>query len=425
MLFKGIFFREKPIITAEQMIERFYESDTSHRFYSRLEKLAEWLNKQIVEFEKHEWSKPWVEEEIELLSNEEYHKAYTHLRKKHGVKRDDDFDVTRKELGRYLVHRKLRPLRKRIKRLQFVDITGLYQQLFADPAQIKSWMEGEPPEKWQDICLSTVRMLDDGKLFYEDATPFLFLKELIQGFQTNIDIKHVLIDEAQDYSPFQFEFLKRLFPSAKMTVLGDFNQAIFAHASEMDDFQMLSSLYGKDETDVINLTRSYRSTKPLVEFTRGIVPGGERIIAFERDGERPVLTQVSDRAELHRCITSKIAELRDQQFETIAIICKSEAESYAAFEGLSNVEDIKLVKRGSIEYEQGVVVIPAYLAKGIEFDAVIIYDASERVYGDESLRRLFYTACTRAMHYLQLYSVGHLSHFVVHGHALRFVELQD
>ena len=94
-------------------------------------------------------------------------------------------------------------------------------------------MEGETPEEWEDICTLTIEMLDEGKLFYEDATPFLLLKELIQGFQTNSSIKHIVVDEAQDYSPFQFEFLKRLFPSAKMTVLGDFNQAIFAHASEM------------------------------------------------------------------------------------------------------------------------------------------------------------------------------------------------
>jgi DNA helicase-2/ATP-dependent DNA helicase PcrA len=355
-----------------------------------------------------------VEEEIELLSNEDYHKAYTYLRNKHGFKGEsfDDYEIDPKELSRLIVRKELKPLRKRIKKLRFIDITGLYKQLFSEPAQINHWIEGKTPEEWEDICLSTVRMLDEGKLFYEDATPFLFLKELIQGFQTNVTIKYVLVDEAQDYSPFQFEFLKRLFPAARMTVLGDFNQAIFAHASEMVDFHMLTSLYGTDKTDAINLTRSYRSTRPIVEFTRVLVPGGEQIIAFERDGEKPALTQLSNRAELHHCIASKVADLRNLQYKTIAIICKSAAESSEAFEALSSVEEIKLVKNGSIEYEQGVVVIPAYLAKGIEFDAVIIYDASEHVYGDESLRRLFYTACTRAMHYLQLYSVGDPSPFL-------------
>lgn len=278
--------------------------------------------------------------------------------------------------------------------------------------QINEWIEGETPTEWESICAVTRKTLDESKLFYEDATPFLFMKELIQGFQTNRAIKHILIDEAQDYSPFQFEFIKRLFPAARMTVLGDFNQAIFAHASEMVDFHVLSSLYGKDETEVINMTRSYRSTKPIIDFTRKLVPNGEKIIPFEREGALPVLTQVSDHTELHRSILSKVTALQGDGYNSIAIICKSAEESKLAYEALSSIEGIKLLKNGSPEYEQGVVVIPSYLAKGIEFEAVIIYDASEKVYGDESLRRIFYTACTRAMHELQLYSVGIPSPFL-------------
>ncbi|MBO9130728.1 RNA polymerase recycling motor HelD [Bacillus sp. 165] len=416
MIFKGIKFRGKPFISAKQILDRFYSSDTSLRFNNRLEKLAEWLNERIDETEKRELSKSWVEEEIELLSKEEYQKAYTKLQKKRSFTEEsfDDDERERKALGRMIVRRKLKPLREWIRAMRFIDITGIYKQIFADPTRIKLWMEEKPPEEWERICLLTVKMLGEGKLFYEDATPFLLLKELIHGFQTNMSIKHVLVDEAQDYSPFQFEFLKRLFPSAKMTVLGDFNQAIFAHAGEMDDFHALMGLYGADETNVINLTRSYRSTRPIVEFTRGLVPGGRVIIPFERDGEKPMLTQLSDRADLHRCIASKVADLQNRQYNTIAIICKSAEESAAAYEALRGIQEIKLVKKGSIEYEQGVIVIPAYLAKGIEFDAVIIYDASEEVYGDESLRRLFYTACTRAMHHLQLYSIGEPSPFLCH-----------
>ncbi|MBP0727302.1 UvrD-helicase domain-containing protein [Bacillus sp. RG28] len=415
MLFKGIKFRGKPIVTAKQIADRFYNSDTSLRFHNRLEKLTEWLNERIDETEKLELTKPWVQEEIELLSKDEYQKAYNYLQKKQGFTEDsfDDYERESKVLGRMIVRKKLKPLRKWIRALRFVDFTGIYKQLFVDPTQIKPWIAGNTPKEWEDICLLTLEMLGEGKLLYEDATPFLLLKELIQGFQTNVSIKHVLVDEAQDYSPFQFEFLKRLFPSAKMTVLGDFNQAIFAHASEMVNFHTLTGLYGTDETDAINLTRSYRSTRPITEFTRGLVPGGEGIIAFDRDGEKPVLSQLSDRVELHSCIATKVTDLKKQRYNSIAIICKSAVESKEAYDALRNIDHIKLVNSGSIKYEQGVVVIPAYLAKGIEFDAVIIYDASEQVYGDESLRRLFYTACTRAMHHLQIYSVGEPSPFLL------------
>ncbi len=286
-------------------------------------------------------------------------------------------------------------------------------------------LKGEVPEEWEDICQATLQMLEAGKLYYEDATPFLLLQELIQGFQTNRSIKHILIDEAQDYSPFQFEFLKRLFPSAKMTVLGDFNQAIFAHASEVVDFQILNHLYGEEQTEVINMTRSYRSTKPIIEFTRSLIANGERIIPFERAGELPVLTQVKNHTELHRCIMSKVSELQSEGYGSIAIICKSAEESKAAFEALYKIDGIKLIKYGSAEYEQGVVVIPSYLAKGIEFEAVIIYDASEHVYGDESLRRIFYTACTRAMHELQLYSVGKPSLFIQKALQENLIQLES
>ncbi|WP_273854251.1 RNA polymerase recycling motor HelD [Guptibacillus spartinae] len=413
MRFHDVTFRGESIVTAEQMVERFYRADTSLRLQNRLEKLKEWILKQINAFEKAEWNQPWVQEKIELLSNEEYHSLQAYLAKKHGVEGEAiyEYEVEPRELARLIVRKMMKLLRKKIKELRFVNFAGIYKQLFADSMQLER-LKMETLEEWPAVCQATIQALDEGHLRYEDATPFLYVKEQIQGFQTNSSIKHIVVDEAQDYSAFQFEFLKRLFPSAKMTVLGDFNQAIFAHASEMVDFHSLTDLYGADKTEVINIARSYRSTKPIIEFTRRLVPNGDKIIPFDRDGTIPELKQVEDNAELHSSISSKVAELRGQGLNSIAIICKSAEESSRAYAGLSGIDGIKLLKSSSTEYEQGVVVIPSYLSKGIEFDAVIIYDASERVYGDESLRRVFYTACTRAMHDLQLYSVGEPSGLV-------------
>ncbi|WP_273834233.1 RNA polymerase recycling motor HelD [Guptibacillus sedimenti] len=413
MQFHDVTFRGAPIVSAQQMVNRFYRADTSLRLQNRLEKLKEWILKQINAFEKVEWNEPWVQEKIELLSNEEYHALQAFLAKKRGIEGEAiyEYEVEPKELARLIVRKMLKPLRKKIKELRFVDFKEIYKQLFADPMQMKR-LKMNVPVEWTAVCQATIQSLDEGHLSYEDATPFLYVKEQIQGFQTNSSIKHIVVDEAQDYSAFQFEFLKRLFPSSKMTVLGDFNQAIFAHASEMADFHSLTDLYGADKTEVINIARSYRSTKPIIEFTRRLVPNGNKIIPFDRDGTIPELKQVEDDAELHTSISSKVAEYRGQGLNSIAIICKSAEESSRAYEGLSGIDGIKLLKSNSTEYEQGVVVVPSYLSKGIEFDAVILYDASDRVYGDESLRRVFYTACTRAMHVLQLYSVGEPSGLV-------------
>ncbi|MCM3712271.1 RNA polymerase recycling motor HelD [Sporosarcina luteola] len=408
MLFKDLLLRGKPIVSGEQIAERFNRKDTSLRFHNRLEKLKDWLLNKLKEAQKVEQHESWVQERIELLSDEEYNKAHAYLAKKRGFKRDSiaDYEMDTKELAQLIVQQRLKPLRKQVREFEFIDMKGIYKQLFTDPLAIKQWMNGDTPAEWPAICQATLTMLDEDQLHYEDATPFLLLNELIKGFQANRTIKHIVVDEAQDYSPFQFEFLRRLFPSAKMTVLGDFNQAIFAHASDTSDFNILTNIFSSDETEVINMARSYRSTKPIIEFTRKLVPNGDQIVPFEREGDMPVLKQVDNHVELYRSIVSKVADYQDAGYNTIAIICKSADESRSAFEALSAIDDIKLLRIGSMEYEQGVIVVPAYLAKGIEFDAVIIYDASKHVYCDESLRRIFYTACTRAMHDLQLYSVG-------------------
>ncbi|MGG3452381.1 RNA polymerase recycling motor HelD [Paenibacillus rhizolycopersici] len=422
MRFLPLQFRGGTLITAEEMAEQFYGGDDHLRLSGRIDRLTTWLKERIGEIEKLERRKPWVQEAIELLSNEQYERAYEQIRKKHGLNEDSDEEIEgerlARELARMVVRRKLKPVREQIRELRFIDLAGIYKQLFETPTLgTDSWLEVEAPElreAWPEICRITIQNLKDGKLYYEDATPFLLLNELILGFQANVSIRHVLIDEAQDYSPLQFEFIKRLFPAAKLTVLGDFHQAIFAHAAGTADFQGLTRLYGPEATETILLRRSYRSTRPIVEFTRSLIPGGENIEPFERKGEKPNLTQVADLSELHRCLERRVAELKARGADTIAIVCRSAAESAAAYAALGGerIRELKLVTRDSIEYKQGVVVIPAYLAKGIEFDAVIIYDASVRSYGEESLRRLFYTACTRAMHHLQLFSVGTASPFM-------------
>ncbi|HWL25506.1 MAG TPA: RNA polymerase recycling motor HelD [Ureibacillus sp.] len=417
MKFKDVTFRGVPIITSQQISERFYNHDTSSKFHNRLEKLKDWILEQIKELTKYEWAKSWVQEEIELLSNEEYYKAQVTLAEKRGYKRDSisDYDMDPKDLARLIVQQKLKPLRRKVRELRFIDSKELYKQLFVNPLQIKQWLEGETPEEWETICQRTVEMLEENQLNYEDATPFLLLKELVQGFHTNTSIKHIVVDEAQDYSPFQFEFLKRLFPYAKMTVLGDFNQAIFAHSTDKDNFNSLLNLYGHDQSELITINKSYRSTKPIVEFTKSLVSNGEQIIPFDRPGEQPVLKQFENHDELHQSIASKIEELRSQGNQSIAVICKSAEESVRAFEALSGIEGMKLLKSSSFEFEQGIAVVPSYLSKGIEFDAVIVYDASEDVYSDESLRKVFYTVCTRAMHHLQINTIGKPNQFLVNA----------
>ncbi|GIP34856.1 RNA polymerase recycling motor HelD [Paenibacillus sp. J2TS4] len=415
ILFKSLKFRGKTLVSAAKIRERFYALDSAISIPNRMQLLSEWLLGELREREKAERNEPWVEDEIELLDNDAYQRAYQKLRKQNRFSGEsfDDYERERELLAIMIVREQFKGLRQRVKKLRFVNIPGVYRQLFAEPQYAHRFShEAELPEHWKEICAQTVERLDRSELAYEDATPYLFLQEKIEGFQTNNLIRHVFMDEAQDYSPFQFAFIQRLFPRSKMTVLGDLNQAIFTHTETGGHWQTLEALYGEEQTERFILTRSYRSTRQIIDFTRDLIPEGHVIEPFNREGSKPTLTQAADEEDLNARVAERIQALQKAGLRTIAVICKSAKESREAFQELTSELGARLIEKDAASFEPGVLVIPAYLAKGVEFDAVILYNASQEQYGREGERRLFYTACTRAMHELHLYYIGTRSRFL-------------
>lgn len=415
MLFKPLMFQGRAVVSKEEMVRQFYSYDPGIKLANRIELMTGWLLKQVAAFGAEERSAAWVDEQIELMDNSDYQRAYNMMRRKGGGHNEsfDDYEMERVLLARYVVSQKLKPLRGWTKRGRFVDVKGLYSRLFQDREFIESLDNRQPlPEAWEEICEYTLAVLGRNELAYEDATPFLYLKELSQGFRTNTLIRHVIVDEVQDYSPFQLEFMRRLFPRAKMTVLGDLNQAIYAQGEVLGDLAGLVSIYGEENTEVISLTRSYRSTYEIVEFTRAMIPGGEKIIPFNRRGEEPLLTVAESEADLLSSVEQDVLELHARGYHYVAVICKSAEESAQVHSALEDKLPVRLVTKETPNFQKGTLVLPAYLAKGVEFDAVIIYDGSAAKYGREHERKLFYTACTRAMHLLHIYSLGQPSPFL-------------
>ncbi|MCM3340780.1 UvrD-helicase domain-containing protein [Paenibacillus sp. MER TA 81-3] len=415
MQFTDIKFRDEVLITGECIKARFYAIDGSLPIPNRIGLLAEWLLGELKNLARRERSKPWVEEEMELLDKEDYLRAFQKLQrnKRYTEESFDDFSREQELLAAMIVKEQFHPLLKQVKRLKFIDIPAIYKQLFADPEFAISFApNGALPQQWTSICMQTASKLERSELTHEDATPYLYLQERIEGFRTNTSVRHVFIDEAQDYSPFQFAFLKRMFPRSKMTALGDLNQAIYAHSTAGSGLAPLAKLFGADETEMFVLTRSYRSTRPIVEFTRRLLDTGEAIEPFNRDGSIPSVTKVADMSELIDRIAQRIHALQEGGHRTIAVICKTAEESRQAYETLQEFTPLRLIGKETTSFASGTLVIPSYLAKGVEFDAVIIYNGSHAQYGEEDERKLFYTACTRAMHELHIYSIGELSPFI-------------
>lgn len=438
MRFNSIRFRERDLITAERMEEKFYSYNRSLPLYNRIALLQEWLLEQLAALERSERNALWVEKELDYLDIEQYAEVFGMLHKDREVfdiaeqyaivrekmtnrRREDegDFQFAQKEeelLRRRIVKDYFKPLRKIVKKFSFVDTKGIYSQLFTVEAFYREkTKENSVPSLWAEICMQTKEAMLRNELFYEDATPYLYLKELIEGARVNTAIRYVFVDEGQDYSPFQYEYLKKLFPRARMTVLGDFGQAIFRQSTNLDSSNSpLISLFGQAETSVFRLLRSYRSTKEIVEFTKSMLPGGEEIVPFERRDRKPILTRLNNEEKRNAQILADIAKLRAEGFESIAIVTKSASENREVYNSLKTFEreDLQLITKETLGFKKGVVIIPVYLAKGVEFDAVLVYDASSKTYGQDNELKLLYTSCTRAMHRLQLYTTSDWSPFL-------------
>lgn len=421
LVFKPILFRGRILISKEIMAEQFYRMDPSISIPNRLRSLSSWLLKELTRLGKLEIKKKWVEEAIELLDMEIYANAYQELRRRNKFSENsyDDFQSERDYLAASVLQEKFKRLRRKVKKGLYLDVPEIYKALYRSPAEAFMPLEDAETDQsewlnhWSGICDQTLTSLEKGVMPFEDATPYSYLKEKLEGFHTNTSVKHVFVDEAQDYSQFQFHYLKKIFPRAKMTLLGDFNQSIFAHSGTGETFHELSELFEAGETEYISLLRSYRSTKQIVEFTSSMIEGGENIQPFNRNGAVPAWVRVDHAEELPALIAKQLIQLSAEGYESIALICKTMEESLAISRQLAGEwPDLRLVEKETVTFEKGMVVIPAYLAKGVEFDAVIICNASMETYGRESEKKLFYTACTRAMHELRLCCAGQWTPFL-------------
>lgn len=406
LIFKTISFRKKTIITKEEIEKYFYSLNRRYSIPNRMVMVKDWLLQELKRHAKKEQKADWVKDEIQYLSKEELLKSYKALQKNQQFTEStfDDYEQEERYLSKMIVNRHFKGIVKKVKNLEFIHLQEIYRNLFRQEGSSYT------PKKWTAICDWTIKSMRNSHLSYEDATPFMYLQDLLEGRRTNSGIRHVFIDEAQDYSLFQFAYIKQMFPYSKLTLLGDMNQAIYTHSDGQKSI-LSDTSFTNEETETIQLRKSYRSTRPIVELTKRMLPDGEMIEAFNREGKLPTAKKVKNRSELKQHLLAKIEEYKQRGHQTIAVICKTAKESKEAFDEMKGQVDVRLIEKGTITFEQGVLFIPSYLAKGIEFDAVIIYDASNQQYYRESERKLFYTACTRAMHELHLFSIGEFSPF--------------
>lgn len=258
-------------------------------------------------------------------------------------------------------------------------------------------------ERYTNIDLTlvkevTLNSLNNNEVKYEDITPIIYIRAALEGFRSYGNMKHVLVDEAQDYSPLFYEIIKKSFPNASLTIMGDLNQRIDKH-SNVKSRNSITDVFNDVKTVV--LTKSYRSTGNITNFTKDILETHEPIEAVDRIGDNPAIYMVNENLTLK--ISEKINEMKNKGFKSIAIICKNKENCENLYYSLKEINsDVNLIISDKCEFKIGVNVISSYLAKGLEFDGVILADGENYLSNED--KHLFYTACTRALHELNIYT---------------------
>lgn len=300
----------------------------------------------------------------------------------------------------------LEPLVKRLEEQFSLNSLNWYLKLWDDQTLWDELASDPRP----DFASASVDKLTSGKVPYEDTPALLYLIGELEGYPVRKDIQHVVIDEVQDYSPLQLSLLLRLFPQAKLTLVGDINQSVNP-AVWRQNAADLKQLFSPIELGVVRLSKSYRSTKEIFRFCDAILDepvDGDTVL---RNGPIPLVI-TSDEKEWDQSLCQQVKRCKQKGYASIAIVCSSAQESQDVFARLKDRLEIELYDREKAVKPEKVMVIPVYLAKGLEFDAVIVPDASESKYGASYQRRLLYVVCSRALHELILIATGHLSPFI-------------
>jgi len=244
------------------------------------------------------------------------------------------------------------------------------------------------------------------KLEWPDIFPYLYFKSFIEGIDRLQAIQHLVIDEMQDYTPVQYAVINKMF-RCKMTILGDFGQALNPYN--------LHSLSGfKDifnHLDVVELNKSYRSTYEIIEFAKQIQKG-QRIEPVKRHGEEPEIIRCESCQGELAVMKEKIAEFMNGDRATMGILCKNFRQAKNLYKELKSQYPVHLLDPDSTKFDEGITITTNFMAKGLEFDEVIIPGVTAEAYSSEYDRSLLYVACTRAMHKLTLSFHGSITEFL-------------
>lgn len=271
-------------------------------------------------------------------------------------------------------------------------IREIVKEVMDSRAKLDSWISRE------DV-LDIYDRFNGNKKEYtiNDLAPILYLAIKLEGKKATKDYRHVVIDEAQDYSPLQFKVVRELTGTKYFTVVGDVNQRLIKY-SDLASMMELGKIFDDVNPEIYNLNKSYRSTYEIMEYANKYLDE-DRIIPIVRHGKPVEEIEFHNNEELSESIIESLKEFSNEGLESIAIITRDKEELEKVYNLISNKVHLVKFDNEDVLYKGGNVIIPSYFAKGLEFDGVIIVDNGSSK--DENEDLIKYIMSTRALHRLK------------------------
>lgn len=401
--FADLTFHSQVFFSADHIWAIYQELPTAMATADRLVHLKNRLIRELQRRVKEEAKKDWVAKELDDLDVQRLHRLY-------GQRTIDDFkdeDEQYAYLARQLAKRRLRVVADAIYNNYFIDFYNQYEH-FLHQVNL-------PPEiskrDWIGAITEYQNEIEYHRLKLMHTAPLMYLRDLLTGTGQNQSFQYVFIDEMQDYPLAMLVYLRHAFPRAKFTVLGDSEQALFKPLQlPQKMLTELSAVLDAKRPNLITLNRSYRSTKEITDFAKSLLPDGDQVISFTRHGGKPHLVVRYDQTAFNQALLESIADQR-ANYTTVAVLAKNLVQAQAVYRFLrqQRVSDLHFLHARDSLLPTGVLVLPIYLAKGLEFDAVVALDVSSANLTNVDAIGMIYTMATRAMHQLTLLSKGPVS----------------
>ena len=269
------------------------------------------------------------------------------------------------------------------------------------------------------LVRNTMKNLNKGEVTFEDLAPIIYIHYKIYGTKIKSKLRHVIVDEAQDYGEFQFSMLKTILNSNSMTILGDIAQGVHSYRGIENWKKFIDVEFPEGDVVYTTLEKTYRTTKEIMhkanevieklpEFEKQFIVKGQPVI--DRKDSIHIQEMKSEDDTIKACV-DKIEEYISNGFKSIAIIGKDIEECKRIKKKIDRYnKNIKLIQSKDSEYNAGISIVPSYLAKGLEFDSVVLFNVNNEKYQNTVLDiKLLYVAITRAMSKLDVFYTGKIA----------------